>query len=126
MYGNDTATYKQWYKAAKKDLVSGGFELIDKRLARLDGEKRTDEERALLRRLRNYFENHSERLCYRERLEEGRAIGTGQVEGACKNMIGKRLKQTGARWKVRHLNRMMILCSLRYGCAWDNYWRNAA
>ena len=30
---------------------------------------------------------------YRERLAEGRAIGSGQVERACKSMIGARLKQ---------------------------------
>jgi hypothetical protein len=125
LYGNGTPAYKEWYKSAKKDLMSGGFELIDKCLACLKEKKLANDACELLCRLRNYFENHSERWCDRERLSEGRAIGSGQVEGACKSMIGKRLKQTGARWKVRNLNRMLIVCALRYGTAWNDYWKAA-
>ena len=123
LYGEGTAAYQQWYAFAKRDLLSGGFALVGKRLDRLEREEWTDREREVLGRLRGYLENHSARLCYRERLLEGRAIGSGQVEGACKSMIGKRLKQTGARWRVRHLNRMTILCALRYSNAWDQYWK---
>jgi len=39
-------------------------------------------------------------------------------------MIGRGLKQTGASWKVRNLNRMLSLCALRYSDAWEDYWRN--
>jgi hypothetical protein len=125
VYGEGTETFKKWYKTAKKELLSGGFELLDKRLNDLEREDRSDKEKESLRRLREYLSFHSERLCYRERLSEGRAIGSGQVEGACKSLIGKRLKQTGARWKVRNLNRMMLLCTARYGTAWDEYWKQA-
>ena len=124
-YGEGTAAYKKWYASAKKDLLSGGYKLIEKRLALLEGDVRTDRRREVLRRLRGYFLEHSERLCYRERLWEGRAMGSGQVEGACKSMVGLRLKQTGARWKVRNLNRMLSLCALRYSDAWENYWKTA-
>ena len=106
-------------------LLEKGHALLARRLAGLEGEVRTDRQREVLRRLRGYFLGHSERLCYRERLWEGRAIGSDQVEGACKSMIGRRLKQTGARWKVRHLNRMTTLCALRYGNAWNHYWKTA-
>ena len=37
------------------------------------------------------------------------------VEGACKTAIGKRLKQTGARWRHRRVERMASLCCLAYG-----------
>jgi hypothetical protein len=55
----------------------------------------------------------------------GRAIGSGQVEGACKHLIGKRLKQTWAKWKVERLNRMTVLCASRYSDHWQDYWNNA-
>jgi len=124
-YGEESAAYKKWYASSKKDLLSGGYTLIEKRLSMLEREVRTDRQRESLRRLRGYFSDHSERLNYCERLWEGRAIGSGQVEGACKSMVGKRLKQTGARWKVRNLNRMLSLCALRYSDAWEEYWRTA-
>lgn len=53
---------------------------------------------------------------------EGRSIGSGQIDGACKNLIGRRLKQTGVRWKVRRVNRMAGLCSLMYSDLWKTYW----
>ena len=49
----------------------------------LEREVSTDRPRESLRRLRGYFLEHSERLNYCERLLEGRAMGSGQVEGAC-------------------------------------------
>ena len=48
------------------------------------------------------------------------------VEGACKTAIGKRLKQTGARWKVRRLERMAALCCLHYGDQCEAYWKKTA
>ena len=78
--------------------------MIEKRLACLEGEVYTNCHCESLRRVRDYFLDYSERLCYRERLWEGRAIGCGQVEDACKSMIGRCLKQMGARWKMRRLN----------------------
>lgn len=60
----------------------------------------------------------TEELNYAERLQEGRSIGSGQVEGACKNLIGRRLKQAAARWRVRRLNRMARLCSIMYSQQW--------
>ena len=66
-----------------------------------------------------------EHLNYAARLAEGRSIGSGQAEGACKQMIGRRLKQTGARWRVRRVNRMAALSSLIYSDLWSKYWANA-
>ena len=120
-YGEELSAYKKRYESAKKDLLSGGYTLVAKRLALLERDMSTDRLRESLRRLRGYFSDHSERLNYRERLLEGRAVGSGQVEGACKSMIGRRLKKTGARWKVRNLNRMLSLCALRYSDVWEDY-----
>jgi hypothetical protein len=61
-------------------------------------------------------------LLVEQLLAEGRSIGSGQVEGACKHMIGRRLKQTGARWRVRRVNRMANLCALMYSDHWNAYW----
>jgi hypothetical protein len=47
------------------------------------------------------------------------------VEGGCKTAIGLRLKQTGARWKVRRVEHMAALCCLCYGDQWDAYWKTA-
>jgi hypothetical protein len=57
---------------------------------------------------------HRDRLNYALRLRQGLPIGSGLIEGACKQMIGKRMKQTSAAWALRNANRMALLCSLAY------------
>jgi len=100
------------------------FEKIAQHLDGLVEKVQDENEQESLRKLRGYLENHRERPCYRERLAEGRAIGSGQVEGTCKSMIGKRLKQSGACWIVERLNEMALLCSLHYSDIWK-YWMQA-
>ena len=77
---------------------------------------------AALGALTGYFAMHTGRLNYCHRLYTGRSIGSGMVEGAAKNLIGRRLKQTGARWEVDNVNRMAELCCLTYSDQWDLYW----
>lgn len=55
----------------------------------------------------------------------GRTIGSGQVDGACKNLIGAMLKQTDARWREDRINRMGVICSIFYADQWDDYWKAA-
>jgi hypothetical protein len=77
---------------------------------------------AALGELTGYFAAHTDRLNYAHRLHTGRSIGSGMVEGAAKNLIGKRMKQTGARWVVANADAMAALCSLSYSDHWDLYW----
>ncbi|MEO2019815.1 MAG: hypothetical protein ABGZ53_36240, partial [Fuerstiella sp.] len=67
-----------------------------------------------------------EHLNYADQLSDGRSIGSGQIEGACKNLIGRRLKQTGARWRIRRVNRMAGFCALMYSEQWNQYWNTLA
>jgi hypothetical protein len=126
LYKEGSEKYEQWRESTTWELLESGFEKIEKRLDELDKkEEWGKEEREALRKLRGYLENHRARLCYRERLSEGRAIGRGQVEGACKSMIGRRLKQTNARWDGERLNEMAVLCSVHYSDIWQKYWMQA-
>jgi len=122
VYGEETARGQRWMAAARKDLLAGGWPALGKRLrvAKQRATKRTH--RKSLQSLAAYLGKHREHLEYARRLAEGRSIGSGQVEGACKHMIGRRLKQTGARWRVRRVNRMANLCALMYSDHWNAYW----
>lgn len=75
---------------------------------------------------RGYFEAHGAHTGYAARLAAGRVIGSGLVEGACKQVVGHRLKQTGARWKVRRVERMATLCAVQASDQWDAYWADKA
>jgi len=46
-----------------------------------------------------YFRTNQDRMYYDEYREAGYPMGSGVVEGACKNVVGKRFKGSGMRWK---------------------------
>jgi hypothetical protein len=70
---------------------------------------------------RGYFEPHGDHAGYAARLANGQSIGGGLVGGARKQVVGRRLKQAGARWKVRRVERMATLCAVQAGDRWDAY-----
>jgi hypothetical protein len=105
-----------WYEARRRALLESGSSGLLEELASEPGD---------VRELVGYLGPHTEHTPYRRRLAEGRSIGSGMVEGACKTAIGRRLKQTGARWKVRRLERMAALCCLAYSEQSQAYWKQA-
>ena len=69
----------------------------------------------------NYLHPHLIRTHYCQRTAEGRSIGSAMIEGAYKAVLN-RLKQTGARWRVRHAKQILAICGLIYGDFWNQYW----
>lgn len=122
LHGEGTTAAQAWSEACRDDLLTGGWPAIQRRLQSTQAATRRKNHRQSLNRLTDYLAHNQTRLNYPQRLNEGRAIGSGQAEGACKHMIGRRLKQTGARWRVRRVNRMAILCCLMYSDHWNAYW----
>jgi hypothetical protein len=70
----------------------------------------------------NYFAGQQERLGYALRLRRGQSIGSGLVEGSIKQLLNRRLKQTGARWKTEHVGPFVELHALANGPEWNAYW----
>lgn len=114
-FGEGTAEARAWVEGRRATLLRGGAAEL---LAELAGAEWSG--------VRGYFEPHRDHTGYAARLAAGRAIGSGLVEGACKQVIGRRLKQTGARWKVRRVERLATLCALQASDQWQSYWGAAA
>ena len=79
---------------------------------------------AALGEVLNYFAAHQSRLNYALRLRRGQSIGSGLVEGSIKQLLNKRLKQTGARWRVEHVGPLVELGALAAGPEWQAFWEN--
>lgn len=73
-----------------------------------------------------YLRDNRDRMWYRDRLAAGEPIGSGLIEGACKNTIGARLKLNNARWRVRRAERIGMLRCLDASDLWQNFWTPAA
>ena len=68
---------------------------------------------------------HPTHLGYAARLAEGRSIGRGQVEGAIKQLVARRLKWTGARWRPEHVGPLVELVALLDTPEWAEAWTAA-
>jgi len=116
LHGADPAA-EAWYQRRRRTLLESGASGLLAELAAGPGD---------VSDLIGYLAPHGDHSPYRARLAEGRSIGSGMVEGACKTAIGRRLKQPGARWKVRRLERMAAVCCLDYGDQLEAYWKKVA
>ncbi len=124
IYGEATDETRVWADTVRNALISKGWEGVQPMLETTRQSLNTRSSHAELSKLEQYLGRQPEHLCYAERLEQGRTIGSGEVEGACRHMIGRRLKN-GGRWKVRRANRMAGLCANVYCDLWDAYWKSA-
>lgn len=122
LFGENTPAAAAWLEDGRGLLLSDGWAgLCDHIGATLTNAPELAGH-AALGELTSYFAGHSGRLNYCHRLHTGQSIGSGMVEGAAKNLVGRRLKQTGARWQVENVNKMAELCCLTYSAQWELYW----
>jgi hypothetical protein len=113
--GEGTAEAARWLKDARLAVLRDGYDgLCDQVNSSLEWVPNGAALEGATPALLNYLCGHRERLNYALRLHRGEPIGSGMIEGACKQLIGRRMKQTGAQWDVANANRMALLCSLAY------------
>jgi hypothetical protein len=122
LWGEGSAQAKAWVEAGRRALLTAGAAGVQTHLAAARAQTRSAAKRSALADAAQYFERRADALGYAGRLAAGQSIGSGLVEGACKQVIGRRMKQTGARWRVRRANRMATLCCAFHGDTWNPYW----
>lgn len=128
MFAADTPGAKLWAATRIEQLMQlqgPAFieQLQGERAAAAAGGKQEDRVKAL-DNLLGYLRANRDSLWYRTRLAEGKPIGSGLIEGACKNTIGARLKINNPRWRVRRAERMGMLRCLQYSDLWNVYWQS--
>jgi hypothetical protein len=101
---------KEWYAL----LEAGNIAQLASEMRLLisaNPEKQEDIEREI-----NYFGDNAERMKYKHFKDKGLFVGSGVIEAGCKNVIGKRLKQSGMHWSVRGANAIIALrCAVLSG-----------
>jgi hypothetical protein len=63
-------------------------------------------------------------LDYKNAIEKGFPIGSGEIESAHRYVIQKRLKLAGAWWKTENIQPMLTLRIVRANGEWNGYWKN--
>ena len=68
-----------------------------------------------------YFENNRDRMQYDEYLEQGFPIGSGVVEGACRNLVKDRMERTGMRWQTSGAQAILDLRAIYLNDDWNKF-----
>ena len=122
MYG-ETDAARTWGQERLDELITHAgprfIAMLQERISGCDQEHH----RVAMRALRTYLEGNRDRMWYADRLREGKAIGSGAIEGACKK-IGSRLKLNSARWRIRRAERFGALLCLDYTDQTETYWKS--
>jgi hypothetical protein len=95
---SDPAAREQWLQDMRHELRHIGPWRVIREVERW--RPTTAAARQIRREELGYLRRNRERMHYPDYVREGFAIGTGAVEGACKNLVGARLKGTGMRWNA--------------------------
>jgi hypothetical protein len=122
LYGEGTDEARAWLDHTRAALLVGGGPALAERTKASRRQGRSPAKRQALDELEGYFGRQRGHLGYAGRLAAGQSIGSGLVAGSGKQGIGRRMKQTGARWRVRRANRMATLCCTLHGDTWKPYW----
>lgn len=126
LFPADERQRKCWATRLQKKLDGGKIESLLKQLRSFPAS--SGEASELLRVDAEYFERNQDRMRYPEFRRQNLFIGSGVIEAACRNVVGKRLKQSGMFWTVRGANAILALRCCRLNREFEDYWasRNTA
>jgi hypothetical protein len=124
VFGEGTSEANEATDQGRLRLLEDGYWGVTAWMGDLSSKMPIGGDGAALGSVLNYFAGHQERLNYAVRLRRGQSIGSGMVEGSIKQLLNKRMKQTGARWKTGHVGPFVELGALAFGPEWHAFWCN--
>lgn len=125
VWGETTPTAAARIDAGRAALLAGGKAGIEHWIGAVLADVPAETLPDPLLALAAYFAKHPTRLNYAARLQEGRAIGSGLIEGTIKQIVNRRLKITGARWRTAHVAPLVELAALVDTPDWQDFWTAA-
>jgi hypothetical protein len=107
--------YLRMLLAGKVGYVIGVFRRIIT-IHKLRGAKRKAIEKTI-----NYLDKNRQYLKYDEYLRAGYPIGSGVVEGACRNLVKDRMERSGMRWEIEGAQSMLHLRATYLNGDWATF-----
>jgi hypothetical protein len=76
-----------------------------------------------LNKVIGYLERNKQHMPYDVCLERGYPIGSGVIEGTCRNLINDRLELTGMRWTIQGAESIIRLRAAYLNKDWKDFWK---
>lgn len=131
LFGEGSPEARRWSESRKTELWNGQVAKTLRHLRSFQKSMRAKSKRETLRQLIGYLENNRRRINYPRYRALGLRVGSGQVEGACKTLVGGRCKQAGMRnWNRSGAEGVLRLRTALqtndYDALWDRHLKIAA
>ena len=125
IFGKGTAEGKVWYRKMEGTLLSyeDGADRVIRSLEYYSNcYKYNKSSRKLIEGCLTFMRNNGHRMEYKRFRDNGWPIGSGPVEGACKNIVKKRMCQSGQRWGLRGGQAILSLRAIVKSNRWSIFW----
>jgi hypothetical protein len=123
VFGAGTAPAAAWVEPLKIRLLTTGPAPVLAALLALTPALTRDGAAEEVRKARDYFTDHADRMDYPRFVARQLPIGSGGVESACKTLIQAREKQAGMRWSHDGAQTVASLRALHRSGRWDRFWQ---
>lgn len=121
-----SANDDEWMNIQKKRLKNNQHTLVIESLEPYIEATDVVNTKAPVHACHRYLSNRTNQLNYKDAIEKGLPIGSGEIESAHRYVIQKRLKLSGAWWKAENVEPMLALRIIRANEEWNDYWKNSA
>jgi hypothetical protein len=122
IYGQTASQARVWSEGQVQSLIEKGPVQYLSDLKSFLVLHNEPQKRKALESLLGYLTPNVDSLWYKQRLADGRPIGSGLIEGANKTIVSNRLKLNSARWMPEHVESISALRCLDYSGLWDPFW----
>ena len=120
VYGDDNDLARAWARQRRDELLAGAFDDMLRAIGTHAGNC------GEARKGCGYFADNRARMDYPAFRAAGLCIGSGVVEGACRNFVCGRLKRGGMRWTVVGADAILALRSCIVSRRLDDFWQRRA
>jgi len=122
LFGEGTKATEKWVKK-RQELLRDGWtkKLLDD--LKEQRKKHRGTKREAIDTLIRYISSNEEQMRYDVFRAKGYDIGSGAVEGACKHVVGKRLKQSGMIWSRTGSSATLALRIAWLNDKWEQLWQ---
>lgn len=122
LFGEGTEKTKRWVNQRLRLLWNGWTRKLLNDLKKWRNIMCGGEKREALETLYRYISTNEEQMRYDVFRAKGYDIGSGAVEGACKHVVGKRLKQSGMIWTRAGSSAVLALRISWLNGEWNKLW----
>jgi hypothetical protein len=120
---NESAAAAAWFDRWRHRLRQGEVDAVIVELDKRARAAKDEERRDALRVRKAYFAGHRERMRYPEFEALGLPIGSGAIEGTCKNLVKGRMDGVGMRWDAEEGIELMTALRVRlFNERWEDLW----